>query len=83
MCSIHRNYVGVIERAGRTPSIVTADKLARGLGTNLSSMFSELERGSSDLDGGCDGHRLAHRLCSSVLHVYSAPLGVVRSSSRR
>jgi hypothetical protein len=42
---MHRNYVGAVERAERTPSIVAADKLARGLGTTLSDMFSELERG--------------------------------------
>ena len=46
MCGMHRNYVGAIERAERTPSIVATDKLARALGTTLSSMFSELERGS-------------------------------------
>ena len=46
-CGIHRNYVGAIERAERTPSIVAADKLARALGTTLSDMFSELERGSN------------------------------------
>ncbi len=45
LCGMHRNYVGAVERAERTPSIVAADKLARALGTTLSSMFSELERG--------------------------------------
>jgi hypothetical protein len=40
---MHRNYAGAIQRAERTPSIVAADKLARALGTTLSSMFSELE----------------------------------------
>jgi hypothetical protein len=43
MCGMHRNYAGAIQRAERTPSIVAADKLARALGTTLSSMFSELE----------------------------------------
>lgn len=46
LCGLHRNYIGAIERAERTPSIVSADKLARALGTTLSSMFSELEQGS-------------------------------------
>lgn len=32
-CGLHRNYVGAIERAERTPSIVTADKPVRTLGT--------------------------------------------------
>ena len=44
MCGMHRNYVGAIERAERTPSIVAADKLAKALDTNLSSMFSKLEK---------------------------------------
>jgi transcriptional regulator with XRE-family HTH domain len=45
LCGMHRSYVGAVERAERTPSIVAADKLARALGTTLPSMFSELERG--------------------------------------
>ena len=52
VCGLHRNYVGAIERAERTPSIVSADKLARALGTTLSGMFSELEQGSGAPDGG-------------------------------
>jgi len=44
LCGMHRNYVGAVERAERTPSIVAADKLAKALGTSLSDMFSELER---------------------------------------
>jgi transcriptional regulator with XRE-family HTH domain len=46
LCGMHRNYVGAVERAERTPSIVAADKLARALGITLSSMFSELEQDS-------------------------------------
>ena len=46
LCGMHRNYVGAVERAERTPSIVAADKLAEALGTTLSSMFSELEHTS-------------------------------------
>lgn len=46
LCGMHRNYVGAVERAERTPSIVAADKLAKALGTSLSTMFSELEQGS-------------------------------------
>jgi transcriptional regulator with XRE-family HTH domain len=51
LCGMHRNYVGAIERAERTPSIVAADKLARALGTTLSGMFSELDR-DSDVSAG-------------------------------
>ena len=43
VCGMHRNYVGAVERAERTPSIVAADKLAKALGTTLAGMFSELE----------------------------------------
>ena len=45
MCGLHRNYIGAIERAERTPSIVSADKLARALGTSLSNIFREVEGG--------------------------------------
>lgn len=43
LCGLHRNYIGAIERAERTPSIVTADKLAKALGTTLSGLFLEVE----------------------------------------
>lgn len=52
LCGMHRNYVGAVERAERTPSIVAADKLARALGTTMAGMFSELERGSDFFNGG-------------------------------
>jgi transcriptional regulator with XRE-family HTH domain len=52
LCGMHRNYVGAVERAERTPSIIAADRLARALGTTMSSIFSELERGSEDPYGG-------------------------------
>ena len=51
MCGMHRNYVGAVERAERTPSIVAADELAKALGTTLSSIFSELERGLDESRG--------------------------------
>ena len=46
LSGLHRNYVGAVERAERTPSIVQADRLAKALGTTLSEMLAEVERGS-------------------------------------
>ena len=48
LCGLHRNYIGAIERAERTPSIVTADKLAKALETTLSSLFLQVEQGDFD-----------------------------------
>ncbi len=50
LCGLHRNYVGAIERAERTPSIITADKLAKALGTTLSSLFLRIEENSGPGD---------------------------------
>ncbi len=44
LCGLHRNYIGAIERAERTPSIVTADKLAKALDVTLSGLFLKLEQ---------------------------------------
>ena len=51
LCGLHRNYIGAIERAERTPSIVTADKLAKALGTTLAGMFSQVEQDSNSPSG--------------------------------
>lgn len=48
LSGLHRNYIGAIERAERTPSIVAADRLARALETTLADVFGELERGSAE-----------------------------------
>ena len=50
LSGLHRNYIGAIQRAERTPSIVAADRLARALGTTLAEMFAELEQGSDVSD---------------------------------
>lgn len=52
LCGLHRNYIGAVEKAERTPSIVTAEKLARALDTTLADMFAELERGPGDRSAG-------------------------------
>lgn len=44
LAGMHRNYLGAVERAERTPSIVAADKIARALGTTLADVFAEMER---------------------------------------
>jgi transcriptional regulator with XRE-family HTH domain len=44
LSGLHRNYIGAVERAERTPSIVAADRIAKALGTTLEQMFGELER---------------------------------------
>ncbi len=48
LSGMHRNYIGAIERAERTPSIVQADRLARALGTSLAEMFKELGLSTPD-----------------------------------
>jgi transcriptional regulator with XRE-family HTH domain len=51
LSGLHRNYIGAVERAERTPSIVAADRLVKALGTTLAEVFGELERGSDDRGG--------------------------------
>ena len=45
---LHPTYLNSIEQGNRNISIRTADQIARALGTDLPSLFSELEQGSID-----------------------------------
>ncbi len=49
LSGLHRNYIGAVERAERTPSIVAADRIARALGATLAEMFAGVERGEGSL----------------------------------
>jgi transcriptional regulator with XRE-family HTH domain len=41
---LHRNYIGLLERGLRTPSIEVLRKVAVGLETTMSSLVRDLER---------------------------------------
>jgi transcriptional regulator with XRE-family HTH domain len=49
---LHQTYVSSVERGERNVTIQTADRIAKALGTTLSSMFSELEQGRDASDAG-------------------------------
>lgn len=49
---LHRTYMGDIERGEKNVTLMTADKLARGLGLTLATLLMELERSSDDPDEG-------------------------------
>ncbi len=44
---LHPTYLNSIEQGNRNISLRTADRIAKALGTNLSSLFSEMERQDS------------------------------------
>jgi transcriptional regulator with XRE-family HTH domain len=49
---LHQTYVSSVERGERNVTIGTADRIARALGTTLSSMFSLLEQEHHDPGAG-------------------------------
>jgi hypothetical protein len=42
--NLHRNYVGLLERGQRMPSILVVQQLATALGTNMSELLAEVEQ---------------------------------------
>ena len=40
---LHRNYVGLLERGRRVPSILVLQKLATALGTSMAAVMAEVE----------------------------------------
>lgn len=38
-CDINRTYMGAIERGEKTPSLITIEKLAKGLNISLKELF--------------------------------------------
>ena len=48
--SLHVTYVSLVERGKRAPTIVVVKKLADALGSTMTSLMQELERGVPDGD---------------------------------
>ncbi len=40
---LHRNYIGMIERAERTPTLLVVERLARALQTKASELIARAE----------------------------------------
>lgn len=45
---LHQTYVGLLEKGKRSPSVDTAQALAKGLGLRLSDLIEEAEKSLSD-----------------------------------
>ncbi len=41
-CDIHRTYVGAIERGEKVPTLVTIEKIAKGLNVKIVELFEKL-----------------------------------------
>lgn len=39
LCGLHKNYIGMIERGERNPSLINIDVIARGLEISLSELM--------------------------------------------
>jgi hypothetical protein len=51
LSNLQPKLLSVNERAGRTPSIVIVDKLARALSLSLAELFAELQREAGAANG--------------------------------
>ncbi len=49
---LHRTYMGDIERGEKNVTLVTADKLAKGLGLTLAGLLVKMEQEPSAADDG-------------------------------
>ncbi len=43
---LHRNYIGLLERGLRMPSILIVQQIAKALGTTMADLLGEVERKS-------------------------------------
>lgn len=41
-CSIHRTYIGALERGEKSPTLNTIEKLAKGLNASMVELFKDL-----------------------------------------
>ncbi len=41
---LHRNYVGLLERAQMTPSLTVVEKLAAALGVTMTKLIADIEK---------------------------------------
>lgn len=48
LAGLHRNYVGLVERGERNPTLKTLIAVAEALGVSLAEMFAGVPRASAD-----------------------------------
>lgn len=42
-CGLHRTYIGALERGEKSPTLITVEKIARGLRTSILSLWEALK----------------------------------------